>query len=256
MSAPTVNFNFNVDLTSSGISATATPVTAPTFPASYLQLSCSKTSFFGASGFQYRIITDASGVTTTVSGVAFDNVQNSHITTQAGGSNSSWQNASAVGNVYTLSYSFSGVSKSVNYSLSQAASLLPSSNNLGEHILLMVTTALRMKTASSLTDVFSSAAKTTAVSTLNTNLGVAIKTALSTASCQDAMFQALLQANGPITETVTTANHNQTYYLPYSSSYTGLKLALYLQNFPVTVTYYGSTRTVILSQVPLLIDLA
>lgn len=249
MSVPIVNFDFTVDMSGNGVTATATNVPMPAnLPVAYLQLDCSKTAFFGSSGFSYTVTTNASGVVTAVTAQASTNVNNTHITTNAT-SASTWKNGNMVGNVVDMSFNYLSNVKTVKYNLANSNTLAGA--DLAKHIMLMVTHALQVKSPTTLNDVFNATEFSNAVSSLKTNIGNVIKTALSTQACQDAIFQAFLTANGPVINTTSGS-----YTIAYSASHAGMVLAMNITQMPVTVTYYGVPRTVTVYNIPLFINLS
>ena len=252
-SYPTVSFN--VDMSTGSTSATATAVPAPTEPTYSLCMSIARFNVFTASGFKYQITTDASGITTSVSALAFENISSTYFATIAAGSATKWRNKAdltdAINKVYTVEYLYDTVSKTTGLSTDTIFSLLPSANNLGEHILLLATTSVLGKNPTSTTQVFASAEKTAKVQEINTNIANAVKAALSTQECQDALFQTILQANGPVTETLTASNATEIYYLPYSTAYTPMRVILTITNFPITLSMYGQTHNLVLKNIPL-----
>ena len=121
---------------------------------------------------------------------------------------------------------------------------------MGDHLVRVISHALLMRTPATATDVFDASACAHAASDLNQKISSAVRSALSSQTCQDAILQAVLRANGPVLQYITSPNTSITERLTYEASFTGLVIEIVLQNIPFTVAYYGSLRTLTLASVP------
>lgn len=238
-------------MSGNAFTATASPVPTPSnVSPAYLQLTCSKTVFLSPSGLNYNIIANASGVVTSIIGNAFNNINQSHIVTSAA-SQASWIGGNNVGNVIDISFNYLGNTKSIKYNLDLAASILPGTNDLARHLMLIISHAIRIRAPLTETDVITSTSLSTVIASLKANLATAIASALSTQPCQNAILQAIIQSNGPIVEN-TAGTHTLLYN---QSTYSSIMLAMTITQLPVTVSFYDTQRTITLYNIPLYINL-
>jgi hypothetical protein len=252
-SVPIVGVSFSIDLTGSGVSLTSVLPAPSNLPTTYLQVDCSRAALF-PSGVNYNLVTNASGIITTLSGVAHTaSISASHVVTQAGGTGS-WRQAAAAGNVFDLSFNFNSTARQVRYNLAKAATVLSGANDLGRHLMLMATHAVQLRDPSGANDVFDAPTVTSAAATLNTNIATALRTVLNTQAAQDALLQAIIRANGPVVPPTTTANANISTSLAYDASWNGLIMYFIITQLPVTVSFYGTNRSLVLQNVPLYVQ--
>lgn len=246
--APVVSFN--VDL-SGNLSANAVPVPNPTgLPSAYIQVDCSKSQFFNAP-FTYSVTANANGVVTNIQASGIANIDSAHITSRSQ-TNSSWKNTGAP-NAMDVSANFNiGSQRTFKFDPSFTYTG-PTAGNLGDMIMTIAAHALigkRPETNLStiLTD-FS-----TVSSQLRTNIGSAVRTALSSPVNSDAIFQTMILANGPITQVPTTQGVFN-YNLTFDSTYSGMIIALNLINLQVNITYYSTPRTLTLNVLPVWLNI-
>jgi hypothetical protein len=251
---PVVNFSFSIDLSGNAVPITSTLANPSTLPTTYIQIDCSKSQVF-PSGINYNIVTNASGVITTLSGAVHTNSLNTtHVSSRAG-TTGSWRNATLAGNIFDLSFNFNSVNRTAKYNLAKAATILTGANDLGRHVMLMVTHALRMQEPVTQTDIFDAATVTSAAATINTNITNAIRTVLNTQAAQNTLLQAIMRSNGPVVPVITTANTNQTLSLAFDATWSNMILNFVIDSLPVNVSYYGKSYALVLRNLPLYVNL-
>lgn len=243
--------SFTVDISGSTMTANAVPISTPAgLPGAYIQVDCSKNLFF-SSPFTYSVTANASGVVTSIVASGTANIDSSHIVTQSQ-TYAGWRNSVAAQPIDISANFIIGGVRTFKFDPSFAyVNSTPS--NLGDIIMTVAAHALLGRRPN--TDVQAIITNfSVASSSLRTNIAAAIRSTLGTQTNCDFIFQSLILANGPITQ-VPTAPGVTNYTLTPDSTYSNMVIALNIINFPISVTYYGSERTLTLNVLPIRLNL-
>lgn len=242
MSKPVVYFK---DVTVSGIVAlSALPLTVPPgTPTLYLQLQVDKTQLMDPSGIHWQLVKDASGVTTGIQALARSNINSAYLSGRAAGAHTTWNNGSAL---FSIGFSFNGSSRQFTFSTQTAQSTLGSSR-LGMHVLLLAASAYTTSQAASVDSVFTDPG-TVAAAIENTLIGT-IVAYLQSSESQTAILRALKSANFLYFQ-------GDEGYLQYTSEMSGLQIAIALKGVRVDVSDNNVTNTLIIGDLPLVLDLS
>lgn len=239
--APIVYFN---DVSVSMVTyATAVPLIIPNdMPNFYIVLEVDKTLLF-SNGFQYTVEVDGSGTPINIYADMVDNVNLTHLKARFEGQNSIWNQNGAT----RVSYVFENMPRTVPFSCTNSRNKL-GITSVGTNVLMMAAASIILKNPDSPNQVFSDAGS--ASDSLNIAIASAIKSYLSDQEKQDAIFQKILQVDGPI-----ITYEEGTHILPYTNEMTNLTIAMQLNNIVVNVDFNGEMKPVTLNEVPLFLDL-
>ena len=255
--------SFNVDL--SGNSATAS-VAQLAFPgdvpnglllgSGYLQLTLLKNNLYLTnSGIISTLTTNASGIIISTTATASTQIDSGHITSRAQ-TNAGWKN----GGIVTLTASCLGVSRTFNFNTTTAvtAGYAYSNTNLGHLMSAIIAQAISGKSPTNLTTHGISDPTGTTANTIRTTLCTQISNALATQAVQNALLQLVLQSSGAVLQPITSASTSSNYKLSLNNN-TALpsiiSLAGVLQNVRIDVSFYGTSRPLVFTSIPLWIDL-
>lgn len=242
MSIPVVYFK---NITVSGVVAlSALPLTVPAgTPTLYLQMQMDKTQLLGASGIHWKLVKDGSGVAIDIQAMASSNVNSTYLASQAAGSFTSWNDPSAL---FGIAFSFNGSARQYTFSTQSAQASLGSSR-LGMHVLLLAASAYTTSQVTSVDSVFTD--PITVAASVESALISTIVAYLQTSASQTAILKALKSANFLYFQ-------GDEGYLPYTSTLSGMQIALELTNIRVDVSDNSVTNTLVLGDVPLVLNLA
>ena len=241
--------DFAVDISANAINISLASDTAVLTP--YIRFTCTKASFFDATGIQYTVSKDASNVVTSITAVARSSVQASHITSRAGNTSlSSWINgpSNGNGNVNSISYTFQGASKSIIYDLANAASVLGATSSLGRQIAFMVTHAMLVRRQSNANALFDTTTLAALAASIETQVGNLVASAVATQANQQAFLNKILASNGPIIQETGG-------FLKYTTAMSDIDIMITLTNVKFNLTVAGNVKTLVLTSVPICIRL-
>lgn len=228
-----------LDASASAVSVSLPSQVTDTTP--ILMFTCTKPSFFDASGLKYNVIKDAKGVITDIQAIASNNILDAHVLSRASGLNTAWINSSINNNIADVNCNFNGINRVFKFDIQNANSLV-STNRLGQHLMLIATHALNIQRPSTITQLFSTTQITSAALTLETQFATLLTSVLSTQTAQQAILNRIIETNGPVIGD-TSGN------LPYLSSYSDIDFTVTLNNVKFSVLYPKLTRELVLGNI-------
>lgn len=231
-----------IDMSGSPVSVSVLPISTIATP--HLRFACLKTAFFNASGFQYTVEKNTNIVTTAITASGRNNIQSSHIISQANQTLTSWFAATS----FVLNYNFMNVAQSAGVNLLTASSLIGASSNLGRHIMYLVTHAITVTSPVSQFDVFSSTTVSSLSASIESQIGNLIASSLATQANQQLLLDRIIALNGPVLSEQATL-------FTSTSSISDMDILLQISNVRFFVSFGSSTRELNLTTLPVCIRL-
>lgn len=242
-----IQFGFVVDMSGSVVTASAVSYTSAALPSAYMKIDVSRNTFFTGLGLAYQVTT-LNGAVSSVTAINTTSINSSGIATAASGTFAWIGIPPANRNTIDVSFNFNnqGVwTQKVNF---DAVSTVTS---LGRHLTFVANSLLNGKQLiSEATGPLSNTVNTTAAA-LNTNIGTAIRTALGTQTNLQTLLDTLIRTSGPFISTTAGS-----YWQAYDSRLSPISLLLSMISLTLSVSYYGTSRNLVIQNLPLLVNIA
>ncbi len=249
MATPLIQFGFFVDMTGSVVTASAVAYASATLPAAYMKIDISKNTFMTGSGFVYTVATTG-GAVTSVTASSVNNISAANITTAAAGT-FAWMGATnqTTNRHVDLTFNYAGQGSwqtKINF---DAVSTV---NSLGRHLAYLANSILNVRQLTNEVDgpLGDLTSVTNIAQTFNTNIGTAIRNALGTQANLQTILDALIRSSGSFIPT-TAGSYTQV----YDNTLSPLSLLLTMTSLTLTVSYYSTPRNLVITSLPLLVNI-
>lgn len=252
---PVANLSLQVDLSQYPVVLQALPLPTPSgISPVHIRLEVSKTDVWKGP-IQYALETDADGRVSRLEALGSDNIAGEHLFQRATLGYTTWASLDASSPMTFMSDCLFDASFQllVSYDADRANSEL-GADQLGHHVLRLAAVALTLSQDASSVGTFG-AEQEVVGQQLAGSISDALVLALGQQASQNAILQTLLRANGPVVQLDATPNVSRQLELDYSDTFTGMDLHLVLVNLPLTVTYYGVDKQLLIRRLPLCLSL-